>query len=385
MIKEIYLENFKGFKEQRIALSDLTVFSGINGMGKSTCIQSMLLLRQSYLLGKLNSSGGLVLDGEYSKPGNGKDVFFWGAADSEKLKVEILTSNDNTMKFSFSYEKDSDLQPLSESSDLTGISGHSLFNNNFFYLSADRLSPERDVFPASQSSITNGNLGKHGQYTVHYIARNQRKTLDIPELKHLRSKTDSLLENIENWMGEITPGIRLQPQFYPEINSARLSYNFEINNAVTDEFKPINVGYGLTYVLPIIAQILISKPGQIVVIENPESHLHPSAQSSIAKLCTIAARHGVQIIMETHSDHIINGILIAINQNKRDSVHGISSDKVKMLFVEREKDSHKSTVTDIAIREDGRITNAPTNFFDQFAKDIKTILGFNGNISERKG
>lgn len=377
MIKNIFLKNFKSFQSEEIPFNYLTVFSGINGMGKSSAIQSLLLLRQSFLLGHLNANGGLFLDGEYSKPGNGKDIFYVGGGENEMISIEIIFFNSQNVIFHFKYAKDFDIQPMSFL-DINNFDFKSatIFNDDFFYLNADRLSPERDVFPASQSNIQKGNLGKHGQYAVHYISNNARKPLDITELKHPLAATNNLLDNIDAWMREISPGIRITPQFYPEINSARLGYSYDIETGKTEEFKPANVGYGITYVLPIITQLLISKPGQTIIIENPESHLHPSGQSTISKLCTLAANNKVQIIIETHSDHIINGILVAVNQNSKDEKIGIDSEKISMIFIDRDENALKSNVHQINIKPDGRIIKAPKNFYDQFSKDMKQIMGF---------
>jgi predicted ATPase len=344
-------------------------------MGKSSCIQSLLLLRQSFQLGHLDSKGGLFLAGEYSKPGNGKDVFFQGAEASEKILIAISFSGNLKSSFEFTYEKDSDLQPTSGINATFDLTQANLFNDNFFYLNADRLSPDRDVFPASESNIQKGNLGKHGQFAVHFICKNQRKPIGVSNLKHHKAATDTLLDNIDAWLREVTPGIKVAAQFYPEINSARLAYQFDTEGGVSDEFKPSNVGYGITYILPVIVQILIARPGQSVIIENPESHLHPTGQAAIARLCILAAQNGIQIILETHSDHIVNAILIGI-KNYSSEGEGIELAKVCIQFVDREDNKGNSRSQIIKIESDGRILNAPENFFDQFAKDMKAIMGF---------
>jgi predicted ATPase len=376
MITELSIENFKSVKKAEIKFGSLTIFTGINGMGKSSCIQTLLLLRQSFLLGRLNDSGGLLLDGDYCKPGNGKDIFFYEADPSELINFTVTISDSEVFQFSFGYDKDSDLQPSRQIPDLLRLSQINLFNDNFFYLNADRLSPERDIFPSSQSNILRGNLGKNGQFAAHYIASNQRKPLTIAALKHPKASTDSLIDSVEGWLSEIAPGIKLKAQFYPEINSTRLGYSYETDSGSTDEFKPINVGYGLTYVLPILTQILIAKPGQLVIIENPESHLHPGGQAAIARLLCIAAMNDVQVLIETHSDHIINGVIINIKKYFATQSEGIDRRRVRIHFVDRALGQAMSEISLIEIEDDGRVRNAPKNFFDQFAKDMKSIMGF---------
>ena len=374
MISSIELRNFKTFISQEVGLNYLTIFTGLNGMGKSSFIQSLLLLRQSELQGKLNEKGGLALNGELTTIGVGKDVFAVEAYN-DIISINIKFKQNNYIKCTFAYDPVSDIQNML-SYEISGNKDEMcVFNNNFQYLHAERLSPERDLFPASTSNVKNGILGKNGQYTVHYIAENQRKPISIKPLKHDNSKTDILLENIECWLSEISPGVRITATFFPELNSSKLSYKFTVGDETSSEFKPSNVGFGITYVLPVITAILISEPGDLIIIENPESHVHPNGQAALAVLFCIAAQHGVQLIIETHSDHIINGTLISINSRINNSKKGLDSKKVYIYFIEREENIYKSKLNSIEISESGRISNPPNNFFDRFSKDLRQILG----------
>ena len=83
MIHSIYLKNFKCFSEQRFDLAPLTLLTGLNGMGKSSIIQALLLLRQSYQDGLLRS--GLELNGRLVELGTGRDVFYENAKDNEMI------------------------------------------------------------------------------------------------------------------------------------------------------------------------------------------------------------------------------------------------------------------------------------------------------------
>jgi len=72
-------------------------------------------------------------------------------------------------------------------------------------------------------------------------------------------------------------------------------------------------GFGLSYTLPVITALLVGTliPNSLVIIENPEAHLHPRGQTEIARLIALCAQVGTQIIIETHSDHLFDGIRIA--------------------------------------------------------------------------
>ena len=76
------------------------------------------------------------------------------------------------------------------------------------------------------------------------------------------------------------------------------------------------MGFGVTYSLPIILSGLIAKEKGLLIVENPEAHLHPAGQSRMGVFLAWLAGKGVQVLVETHSDHIINGIRRAIAEFK---------------------------------------------------------------------
>lgn len=103
------------------------------------------------------------------------------------------------------------------------------------------------------------------------------------------------------------------------------------------QHKPANVGFGYTYILPIIVSGLIAQKGQILIVENPEAHLHPKAQSEIAKFLALVASCGVQIYIESHSEHILNGLRISTLIDSID----ITKDDVQIFYFIEEKESSK--------------------------------------------
>jgi len=138
---------------------------------------------------------------------------------------------------------------------------------------------------------------------------------------------------------------------------------------LTAQFRPENTGFGLTYVLPVVTAVLSARPGDLLLIENPESHLHPSGQSLVANLIAIACENGVQIIVETHSDHVLNGV--------RTSVKGrdLDSDNVCIFFLSRDTDNpeHSADVEEIRIDSKGKISDWPSGFFDQWDRSLSLL------------
>lgn len=369
MIDFINIQNFKTLLNSSFPLGALNLFSGLNGMGKSTLVQSLLLLRQSHERNTLKSKG-LLLNGDYVSIGTGKDALS-SFSEQEKIIFIIKWSElGEVAKFEFDYQHDSDLLPLRLANINSELDFLSLFNSNFQYLSADRLGPQSH-HQLSEFHIRDlKSLGQHGEYTVHFIAVNGAKDLEIGALKHPKAVSNTLLANIEAWMSDITPGLKIKAVAQPQFNSASLSYSFNQGKETTEDFKPQNVGFGLSYVLPVVTSILSASRGNLLVIENPESHLHPAGQSIMGQLCAIAAKNGVQLVVESHSDHFLNGIRVAVKQKV------VDASSVKVFFLQRDihNSVHASEVIYPNIDEEGRIDCWPDGFFDQWDKELDQLL-----------
>jgi len=369
MIEHLGLMNFKSIKDEGFELANLTLFSGLNGMGKSTVLQSLLLLRQSYEQHILPDSG-LSLSGDYVKLGNGKDLLFAGAND-DLIEVEVLTT-DSESKFVFDYSESSDMQPLNmeKSSIESNTFEESLFIANFQYLSAERISP-KSIYDVSDYAVNQKrSLGVRGEYTAHFLSQHGDSPIVIDALKHSKSSSDFLIDNLNAWMSEITPGTKVITKLIPEINQASLHYQFSSSTELTEKFRPENTGFGLTYVLPVVTAILNSRPGDLLIIENPESHLHPSGQALIAKMMSIAAENEVQLIVETHSDHFLNGVRASVKGKE------IDIENVLIYFLSRNmlQAEHSSHVDKVEIDQNGRIGFWPDGFFDQWDKSLRILL-----------
>ena len=259
-------------------LGTMNVFSGLNGMGKSTLVQSLLLLRQSYERNTLENKG-LLLNGDYINIGTGQDALSSFSEQEEIIFTLKWKEVDKPVCFEFDYQRDSDLLPL-RNSVISNQSEHlSLFNSNFQYLSADRLGPRSHHLLSDFHIRDLNSLGHHGQFAVHFIAVNGAKNLQIESLIHPKAVSATLLANLEAWMSEITPQLKINAVAQPHSNSASLSYSFIQGKETTEEYKPQNVGFGLSYVLPVITSILSAKKGDLLIMENPESHLHPAGHA----------------------------------------------------------------------------------------------------------
>jgi len=363
-IKNIQIKNFKSLKSIDIVLNNLTLVTGVNSSGKSSFIQSILLFKQNQE--KFYSIRGSKItninDKRYVRLGNKNDILFEAVFD-ENIKITISNDKINhKLEFNSNNLEIEDVQILTEDNEEL----FNIFYEDFQYISTDRISPEI-FYPMSDEDVDKNLVGTTGEYTAHYLANSRHKEI-MEELKHPNSKTSQLLENVSLWLSEISSNIEVKAKLYDELQQVNLTYKYTYGDNTTRDYTPLNVGFGITYVLPIIVSILKAKKGDLLIIENPESHLHPAGQSKIAELCAIASANGVQIIVETHSDHFLNGVMIA-TKNKI-----LKPNESKIYFFIKNKDELDTKINELNINSEGKIDKWPKGFFDQYENDMMELL-----------
>ena len=143
------------------------------------------------------------------------------------------------------------------------------------------------------------------------------------------------------------------------------------NSEETEFHRPVNTGFGYVQVLPIVAAALAAEKGDVLLIENPEVHLHPGGQSMMGMFLSEVAAAGVQVILETHSDHVLNGIRRSVKASE------ISADDVELYYF-RPRESGKEQAVNPHIDSSGNIDQWPEGFFDQTDKDLNHFAGWEG-------
>jgi len=370
MLRFLRLRNFKCFSDQSFELKALTLLSGLNGMGKSSLLQSLLLLRQSFQRGLLKEKIGLALNGELIQIGNGKDVLF-EKAQTDKISIELKLENGAEAQWHFNSDLEANVLNLDMAQYSEKIYSISLFKDNFQYLQAERLGP-RSYFEMSDFDVRlHKRIGSKGEYALHYLSvLNEKNYLINPNLAHPSEKSFQIQLQIEAWMDEISPGTRMHFASYKGMNIIDLEYSFEIEKDVGNRFRSANVGFGITYTLPVLLSLLTSSSGSLILIENPEAHLHPSGQVKIGELAARAAANGTQIILESHSDHVLNGIRLAVYDDI------IAPEKVQLHYFERATKENEGMVSiqSPKIDQNGRIDKWPEGFFDVWDNCLEALL-----------
>lgn len=371
MLTQVRLKNFKCFEDLMLELGAFTLLAGLNGMGKSSVIQSLLLLRQNYDIGLLKKNKSILLNGELVQLGNAKDLLFQYFSDP-RVEIRITTKDHGTGRWQFGANVDSDNLPLLSTPQLKDpIYKASMFTREFHYLTAERLGP-RTYFEISNYKVINQNqLGIRGEFAANYFYEYQRENIPIDKLKHPTATGLTLYEQVNAWLSEIRPGTRVDVTSIAELGLMGMSYQFIGGKDVSNKFRPTNVGFGLSYLFPLLVAVLASKPGALIIVENPEAHLHPQGQSRIGWLLATAAANGLQIIVETHSEHILNGARIAV----KESFLSPSDCKLAFFSGEVKEDQFRHFVLNPVIDESGRLDFWPEGFLDQADKDIDKLFG----------
>lgn len=360
MINYMQVENFKSIRKLSLPLENLNLFFGMNGMGKSSVIQALLLLRQSFWGNYKSGLDYLYTNGEMIQLGTGKDIFCQ-TGNSDTIRFYIQFNNHTAYDCRYKYEvdrQDSD-QLLRIGPGADDDYAVPLFSEQFSYLGAEHIGPRKQYSTENWKKNGMARLGTMGEFVVPFLALEGEK-IRIPDEMCLPSgKTNRLIDQVSAWIAEISPGIRISAELLPSIEKAKLAISYSGDRFMSDAFLPVNVGFGIPYVLPLIVELLISDKDSLLLIENPESHLHPKGQTMVARLIALAASHGCQIICESHSDHVINGVRVAVKNQQ------ISNKKVGVSFFSKNK-NQETTADNIYIDEHGSLSNYPLGLLDEW-------------------
>lgn len=377
MIRSLTLNNFKCYRSSSVKFQDLTVFAGMNAAGKSTAIQSLCYLRQSTFGQKRPEE--IPVNGRLVASGSVDDVVYCNVPRTSDVPISIELTGDEaeqTCRLTCRrYEKDHPaakraLQVLEYDYQGEG----NLLGKRFVYLGADRIVPSSGYrFPTGEEQIAFNMLGKHGEFTAWHLNRPDEERLTVrPILFPSDPKTDDgrpqLSQCVSQELSKLGRTVRVIPKMDDQLQYAGFRYSFLEGNDYGMEYRPENVGFGLTYALPVLTALLAVPRGSLVMIENPESHLHPKGQVAIGRFIARVAGAGVQVVVETHSDHVLNGVRLAVCDRELDA------NKVQLNFVANQGISEDIQVLTPHLLPDGMIDEWPEGFFDQYEISLGDLL-----------
>ena len=357
MITSMTMRNFKVFEDTTLSLKALNVLAGLNSSGKSSVIQALRILDLWDIF-----------------PGMGTWKEF---ARYEADETELAFSRNREDVYDFAlhliYNRRDDLVTVTSGNNLSGSLGF------VSYISADRYGP-RNTLPLKIDGAV-FTVGERGEYIVDFLQSIEREWLEgIETPAQLAINGKSLNNNIIAWLSKISPGIEMKAEAFEKTDAGRITW---------DGFRAAHVGFGLSYTLPIIASVIVHSAQKVsnkiplpkdcnfknmlLLIENPEAHLHPAGQTSMGMLLAYAASCGVQIVVETHSDHLLNGMRMAVKEGVL-----APNDFGCHFFSQQERGSkiNRDAVhyDEIRIDKHGMLDYWPTDFFDETEKNLLKLI-----------
>jgi predicted ATPase len=394
MLNRIDLHNFKCFDLLKLPLNNITLLAGANASGKSSVLQSLVLLHQT--MREHEWSKRLLLNGEAIKLGTVGDIvdkvngrrtvelglfddglnYHWsfsGERSEMSMQVDYVTVGKSTVKqpkllqylLPFSQEEKAAIEigtehnrKMSELPSSLGTLAKRLCR--LTYITAERMGP-REFYSIDEIENVVGPAGEHAVSVLH-LGRDER----VLEELIIEGVPPTRLRQVEARMRQFFPGCGLVVQQVPQANAVTLGLR---TSEDTDFHRPIHIGFGFTQILPIIVAALSAKKGDLLLIENPEVHLHPGGQAFMGQFLAKVASSGIQVIVETHSDHVLNGIRRSVKDEQ------LQSEQISIHFFRpRSKDTPQ--VISPQLDKLGNIDTWPDGFFDQFDKDMNYFAGW---------
>lgn len=349
MIRKLIINNLKSIKNLEMECSNINLLIGTNSSGKSSIIQGLLFLGQ-------NSEAAVGLNGSFISLGTLEEnrcVY----SEKKEISAEIEDEDNHQWKASLYYNHN--VLTLNRN---YGLDEDNPLKINMQYLSCHRLGPQ-NVYKKNMS--IDERIGNNGEFAIAYLNSHGTDVLDEKLCREMKDFT--LLGQINWWLNYITEA-DISTEEIIGTDLVKASYSMNDLRGI----RPENIGSGISYLISILIMCLASQENAVLVIENPEIHLHPSAQAKVCEFLYFIARTNRQLFVESHSDHIFNGFRAGITTGEMDD------DEINMQFVQLNEE-HITETQKIKIGRLGRIENQQRGLFDQFDLDMNRMIGVRGD------
>lgn len=334
----------------KLPLSELTILAGPNAAGKSTVMQALLLadatarekgdyVDASEALGVAVGGPKALISQNRTEISEGDFLFH---IQFDQSMVTFTYKIDKLLALKLSYTQSGNMP-----------------NGQLLYLNAERLGP-RISYPAGIDE----EILSNGANAAFLIDRADMQQRQVPDCLALTKEKSKFSIQVENWMNAILGNVN----FSIKTDYVKAITDIRYGNEVAEEpVLPTMTGFGISYILSIVTAGLwcASLEHATLLIENPEAHLHPAAQSRMGKFLECLADAGVQVIAETHSEHIIDGARIQAALMNR-------TDDIQIYFFEKEIEG--ILVNKIGVDKNGELSEWPKGFFDQKGQDLRDLF-----------
>jgi predicted ATPase len=376
----VEVENFKCFRKLRLGLAPLTLFTGFNTAGKTTVLQAILLIAQALQIDRglktVPLNGPLIrlgLPGDVVSANiSGRSIKIGLETDTERA-VWVLEPQEpglGLLRVASAEHRVETQQPRTwkeaiwsgSPENSTSIESTLL---RTIYLSAIRMGGSAAFQAIDHAGRVPADMGVEGQYAPWWYARTADDEVVLAR-RHPAEKASSVRRQLDAYLSELFPNAQANAEQIARTSLVRLEFK---TSTTSDWRRPANVGYGLSYAFPILLALLVAQPGQIIVIDSPEAHLHPRAQSLMGRMLARFAASGIQLLVETHSDHVLNGARLAVRESD------IGAENIAVHFFSGTTDTSHGVIS-VRLDKDGAIDAWPTGFFDQSEQDLARLAGW---------
>ena len=375
------IENFKCFKKEKVSFEDLTILAGVNSSGKSSVIQVFLLIRDFFvtnenilesIISKKTKPSPMLLNRHHGlQLINSSQILHHDFSD-ELIKFGLHSTNHGNFKIQLPVSDKKgeggfaklDISFNDIQIDKNFIKNNFLIgSNSFYYLCAERYGPRHSQ---SLSDGSNSDFGYQGEFMAHVMAsQHNKKILKNKCFPFSKNSNSNFKKQMNLWLDYIIPNAETSAEVLQSPNLAFMK--FANKNYPQYNISPTNTGFGLSYILPILGCCLLAPENSMIIIENPEAHLSPSGQSRLGVFLGCMANSDLKIIIETHSDHIINGIRLAVKRNL------IEHKRILFNYFDLHDGNKYPIIKSIKINRNAKLDSWPPGFFDQMDQDLIDI------------
>lgn len=242
-----------------------------------------------------------------------------------------------------------------------GLSG--LLSEAVHYLGPLREDPSPSYRPGQGGGVAT--LGLKGEFTVASLHANRHQEIDCPVVNEGVSVRRMRLEEAVDYWSDLfglASEVRTRDLGRPGIELG-------LTDPQTSESRDLtSVGVGVSQLLPVIVLCLLAQPGELVLLEQPELHLHPAPQQVLGDFLLGVAESGRQLLVETHSEYLVNRLRLRIAQDEFDE----TGDLVQIWYARR--DEGNTEFGSLQANRFGSFEEWPEGFFDQAPREAEEIL-----------
>ncbi len=218
---------------------------------------------------------------------------------------------------------------------------------------------------ATSNQAATGHLGREGQYTAAVLhALKNRPISSFDEQGNRRQETLGVA--VQAWAQRLGILEEVDPH-----HRGAMGLDISVKQVgLTSELDITAVGVGVSQLLPVIVRCLLSGPGEVVLLEQPELHLHPRSQQLLADFLLACVRSGRQLVVETHSEHLVNRLRRRVAENGTPD----GARLISLVFAERDAENGLTKYRNVEVNQFGGLDSWPEGFMAEGLEDARALL-----------